>query len=411
MTPDGPRRVLLLTERFPPQPGGLARSSRRLALHAAASGAAVHVLHLRAEGPPGSLLSVPEDGIWVHRLGGARTTAESGQQAAQVLAWLHEREGFDLLHGQYASTAGFLAAYQGRLLGIASYVSLRGNDLDRDVYDPARFPALEWALRHAGAVGAVSRALASGAARLAGRADARFTPNSVDAGVFCPGAPDAALRASLGLGEGPVLGFAGELRHKKGAGFLLEAFRQAAGESGAQLLVAGPIRAEERRLLDQLLEQEPELAERVHLCPYVEEPVELARLYRLMDLAVCPSLWEGMPNFVLEAMACGRPVLASDAGGIPDVITHGETGWLLSRHQLHRLGEAAREALGLSPEERAAVGERARAHVVREFPPERERRELLDGYRAALRATGARPPGRPDPHAGKSARKSAEREP
>ncbi|HTE17252.1 MAG TPA: glycosyltransferase, partial [Armatimonadota bacterium] len=142
----GPRSVLLITERYPPHEGGLARSSERLARHAARYGAAVHVLVTRGEGAPGSLHSTPSEGpgggVWVHRLGSARTAADGGQHAAHALGWLHAQEGFDLLHGQYGSTSGFLAAYHARRLGISSYVSLRGNDLDRDVYDPARFPAL-----------------------------------------------------------------------------------------------------------------------------------------------------------------------------------------------------------------------------------------------------------------------------
>lgn len=377
--------MLLLTERFPPHPGGLARSSQRLALHASAFGSVVHVLVLRGEGATGSLSSVREGEVWVHRVGLERGSADAGQHAARVLLWLHEREGFDLLHGQYASTAGFLAAYQACTLGIASYVSLRGNDLDRDVYDPTRFAQLDWALRHAHAVGGVSRNLAQHAGCLSGRDDVRYTPNSVDSELFHPCVPDTALRASLGLGGGPVLGFAGELRHKKGFQFLIDAFRSLA-DMRVQLLLVGAIRPEERKALDQLLVEEPDLAGHIRVCPYVQDPAELAKIYSLIDLAVCPSLWEGMPNFVLEAMACGRPVLASDAGGIPDVMAHGETGWLISRHRLHRLGEAIRELLELSPEERAATGARAREHVRQEFPPERERDDLRTAYQAALHA-------------------------
>lgn len=384
MAAPGPRSVLLLTERFPPHVGGLARSSRRLAEHAAASGASIHVLVTRGDGPPGSLASTREGDLWVHRLGAGRDATEARLQAAQVVEWLHGLEKFELLHGQYASTGGFLAVHSARLLGAAGYVSLRGNDLDRDVYDPARFPQLLWALRHADALGGVSRALVRAAGALADRADVRFTPNSVDGDTFRPLPPDPALRASLGLGEGPVLGFAGELRHKKGAGPLLEAYRAVAPETGAHLLLVGTIRPEERQAVEQFLAEEPDLAERVHLHPYTHDPRDLAALYNLMDLVLSPSLWEGMPNSVLEAMACGRPVLASDAGGIPDLIQSGETGWLLSRHQLDRLGEAVREVLGLSPDQRADLGRRARDHVLREFPPERERRELLAVYTAAI---------------------------
>jgi phosphatidylinositol alpha-1,6-mannosyltransferase len=380
-TPERALRVLLLTDRYPPHPGGLAGASRRLAGHAAASGHGVHVLVLRGEGPAGAVDSTHEGGLWVHRLAAGSDPVQAGQQAALAIDWLHGREGFDLFHGQYGSTAGFVAVYHARLLGAASYVSLRGNDLDRDLFAPERFGPLTWALQHAGAVGGVSRALVRQAEALTGRGDVRFTPNGVDGAVFAPAAPDPELRTRLGLGEGPIVGFAGELRHKKGAEPLLRAFAEAAPATGARLLLVGAV---QRQLLATFAAEHPELAGRIRQHPYVHEPAELAALYALIDVVLCPSLWEGMPNAVLEAMACGRAVLASDAGGLPDLIASGETGWLVSRHRLHRLGAALGEVLALPGAERAAIGERARAFVLREYPVEREREELLAAYAAAL---------------------------
>src|SRR5262249_39950367 len=159
---------------------GLARSSQRLAGHAVWNGAEVHVLVTQAEGKPGVLASTREGDLRVHRLGGSPRTADVAQGAAQAVAWLHGQAAFDLVDGPYGSTGGFLAAYQARCLGVAGYVSLRGNDLDRDVYDPARLPSLLWALQHASAFGGVTRALVAQARALSGRNDARYTPNSVD---------------------------------------------------------------------------------------------------------------------------------------------------------------------------------------------------------------------------------------
>lgn len=381
--PDLPRSVLLLTDRYPPHPGGLSRASQRLARHTAEF-AQVHVLVLRDElGPPG-VLSSEEGTITVHRLGGLRNAIEAGQAAAQAIDWLHERHAFDLLHGQYGSTGGFLAAYHARRLGAAGYVSLRGNDLDRDLYDPARAAQVIWALQHAHGVGAVSKALVRDAEALSGR-PVRYTPNSVDGEAFAPGDRQSA-RVAFGLDARPVIGFVGELRYKKGAPFILDAFRTLPPETGAQLLLVGVIRAEERKLLELFQTEEPELAQRIRVQPYVDDRESLSNAYTAMDLVLSPSLWEGMPNAVLEAMACGRSVLASDAGGIPDLITAGETGWLISRHELHRLGEALAEALALPTPEREAVGAAARNSVCEHFPPEREKRELREAYAACLAA-------------------------
>jgi phosphatidylinositol alpha-1,6-mannosyltransferase len=381
--PDLPRSVLLLTDRYPPHPGGLARASQRLASHAAEF-AQVHVLVLRDELAPPGVLSSEEGPIIVHRLGGLRNAIEAGQAAAQAIDWLHSRNPFDLLHGQYGSTGGFLAAYHARRLDAAGYVSLRGNDLDRDLYDPARAAQLIWALQQAHAVGAVSRALVRDAQALSGRS-VHYTPNSVDGDLFAPG-PQAAARDAFDLPVGPVIGFVGELRYKKGAPFILDAFRSLSPDLGVQLLLVGVIRAEERKLLELFQTEEPELARRIRIESYLDDPQKLCEAYATMDLVLSPSLWEGMPNAVLEAMSCGRPVLASDAGGIPDLITAGETGWLISRHELHRLGEALGEVLSLTEAEREAVGAAGGVHVREHFPPEREKRELREAYTACLAA-------------------------
>lgn len=385
--PGSPRSVLLLTDRYPPHPGGLARATRRLAGHAAES-AEVHVLVLRDDLAEGALVTSREGPLTVHRLGAARGMVEWGQTAAQAIEWLQQREGFELFHGQYGSTGGFLAAYHGRRLGAASYVSLRGNDLDRDLHDPSRAPYLIWALQNADAVGAVSRALVRDAEALAGR-PVRFTPNSVDPELFFAEPDRAGARARFGLGAGPVIGFVGELRQKKGASFILEAFRALPPDWGAQLFLVGVIRTEERKLLELFQADEPDLASRVRVQPYLEDPAELRQAYAAMDVLLSPSLWEGMPNAVLEGMACECAVLASDAGGIPDLVTPGESGWLVPRSELHRLGEALREVLELPEGARQAAGRAAARRVRAEFTPEREARELRAAYAAAMTARSA----------------------
>lgn len=382
-TSAAPRSILLIADRFPPDPGGLSRASARLARFTAEVGVTVNVLVLRSTGAPGSLVTTREDNLTVHRLGAERDTISSGQSAAQVIEWLQSTVGFDLYHGQYGSTGGFLATCHARLASAASYVSLRGNDVDRDLHDPARSAALLWTLRNADAIGAVSPHLVDAANVLGEREDVRYTPNSVDCDLYRPRPTADTLRAELGLDEGPILGFSGELRHKKGAAFLLEAFRKVSSQ-GAQLLLVGPMRSDAQRLLQVFREEHPTSADRVRSVGSVGDHERLVRLYNLMDLAVFPSLWEGMPNAVLEAMACGRPVLTSDTGALPELVIPNETGWRIPRHELHRLGEALEEVLALSPEERSAMGDRGREWVGREFTPERERRELFAGYSAAM---------------------------
>ena len=78
-----------------------------------------------------------------------------------------------------------------------------------------------------------------------------------------------------------------------------------------------------------------------------------------------------MPNAVLEAMAVALPVIASDAGGLPEIIEAGTTGLCIERAQLDRLGEGVLELLA-RPDEARRIGQAARARVVQRSQPAAE---------------------------------------
>jgi glycosyltransferase involved in cell wall biosynthesis len=96
----------------------------------------------------------------------------------------------------------------------------------------------------------------------------------------------------------------------------------------------------------------------------------------LCDIYLQPSLWDGMPNALLEAMAAGCLPIGSDAGGIPEIITDGLSGVIVPRWQLHRLGEVVLDRLARNDDERMRMRQAARERVVRDFDFDQERRQL-----------------------------------
>ena len=88
------------------------------------------------------------------------------------------------------------------------------------------------------------------------------------------------------------------------------------------------------------------------------------------DVYCQPSLWEGMPATVLEAMACGRAVVATRVNGIEDLVRDGETGWLVPPCEPAALAQGLREALA-DPDRRRALGAAGRQRVEREFREDR----------------------------------------
>jgi len=94
---------------------------------------------------------------------------------------------------------------------------------------------------------------------------------------------------------------------------------------------------------------------------------DIPKLLSVIDIFVLPSLWEGMPNVVLEAMAAGKPVIATDTGGSKDIIDSGINGVLVEPKNSEALAEAILALLG-DPAQRKRLGESARDKVKERFP-------------------------------------------
>ena len=373
--------ILLIAERFPPDLGGLARSGARTAGALARLGARVDVLAWTRTLPPGALqtleageVAASARGATLHRLGLFGSQDLSLQHTLDVLAFLHSRRHYQLVWGHYLAPPGFMAVTFAESHGLASTVSARGNDVDQMMFPPGDFARLLWTLQRATLLSAASEDLARKMVMLLGRnPGVEVIPNAVDTSLFTPGPADPSLRERLGISpDEVVLGFSGELRHKKGVPFLLDALVEVRKVRPACLLVIGEVRAREQEHLTAFRVEHPEAAARILISGRLDEPEEVAAHLRLCDLYLQPSIWDGMPNALLEAMACARPVIASDAGGIPEAIEHEKNGFLVPKPHLNHLGQAILDVLSLSEERRAELGAAARARIEACFRAENE---------------------------------------
>jgi glycosyltransferase involved in cell wall biosynthesis len=380
-------KVCFLSDTYPPDVGGLAISTERNARLLVQAGHEVHVCVPSASLPPGEVQKAVENGVEVHRLGPQKKMHDTLTDWFELVTGLsRELLRFDLLHGFFAAYAGYLAAYAARYLGARSVVSVRGNDLDRLVFDPARAPFILYALEHADAVTAVTRDLQRKVLALVNRQGVVHVPNSVDAELFHPSLPPAALRDKLGLDQGYVLGFVGEARAKKGLALLLKAFAKVATKVDAHLLLIGGLRPKDEEVYQLFRRRNPQLS--LHLVPYVPQS-ELVDYYNLMDLVLMPSLRDGLPNALLEAMACERTVVASDVGGLSDVIEDGRNGLLVPPRDKQALIEQILSALA-DADQRRVLGQAARATILRDYTPQHELKNNLRTYHQLL--TGDSPP-------------------
>jgi glycosyltransferase involved in cell wall biosynthesis len=181
----------------------------------------------------------------------------------------------------------------------------------------------------------------------------------------------------------PLLGLVAGLREQKGISTLLDALERLARDGRAlrfAIVGNGPLRDEvERRVRSGPLSGSTLVAPyRGRVEPYL----------RTLDVFVLPSLWEGLPMAVLEAMAMGLPVVASAVNGTPEAVEDGVTGYLVPPGDPVRLAERL-EAIAADDAAREAMGRAAREVARSRFGVDRMVTELEAVYRAAARRTSA----------------------
>jgi glycosyltransferase involved in cell wall biosynthesis len=259
-------------------------------------------------------------------------------------------------HGYKADLYAYIAARRERKPVVATCHNWREVGSALRVYN--RLDRM--ALKRFDAIAAVSDAVA-GKLRLAGVPAGRIrtVPNGIDARAFeeaAAGGPAAG--SSL---NSPVIGVVGRLDLQKGFEHLFEAVRGLReSHRGLKVVIVGegPDRAEIEAMVRKL-----GLEDQVTL---VGQRSDMPAVYAGMDIFVLPSLNEGLPMTVLEAMAASRPVVATRVGAIPKVVEDGQTGLLVEPGDVFGLRGAIYRLLS-NPDLRRRLGQQARARVLQHY--------------------------------------------
>jgi glycosyltransferase involved in cell wall biosynthesis len=242
---------------------------------------------------------------------------------------------FDLIDAHYFYPDGVAAALLGRWFKKPLVITARGSDVNVIAEHALPRRMMRWAARRAAASVGVSAALAQRLRDIgAPAARVQVLRNGVDTARFSP-QPDA--RQSLGVSGAPLLLSVGNLLPVKRHGMVIEALallRRTHPRARLAVVGGGPLQGELAAQVAAL-----GLADAVLLVGAVPQHV-LVQWYSAADLLVLASSREGWPNVLLEAMACGTPVLASRVGGVPEVVSTDAVGAAVSMESAESLAES-----------------------------------------------------------------------
>jgi glycosyltransferase involved in cell wall biosynthesis len=260
----------------------------------------------------------------IPRAGMSQRPASVCNAAARAAADLSS-EGWrcDVIDAHYLYPDGVAAAMLSRRLRRPFVVTARGSDVNLIAQMPGPQARILAAIQQSSRVIAVSQALKEALVRI-GVPEERteVLRNGVDLTVFRPTLRDA-TRASLGVGTASLIVSVGNLVPEKGHDLVL---RAAARIERAHVVIVGrgPDRSELHALADRL-----RISGRVRFLENMPQ-TELASIYSAADVLALGSSREGWPNVILEAMACGTPVVSTDVGGVGEMVTAPVVGLLVS---------------------------------------------------------------------------------
>ena len=310
--------------------------------------------------------------------GGRLSAGNVSRTLRDALAVWRRAKGHDVVHINSALAptvtvlrAGLLAA-AGRLRGCAVIVHAHGGNIETWLTTRRARWVTRLAMSPAALVVAVWTAGQLALADVLGDQRVRLVLNGVDTSRFGP---------SRGQGARPRVLYVGLLTPRKGTLDLIEASRTLAREGvDHELCLVGGVPDEGPEAAEAVLDAADGHAVLLGTRP----PEEMPGVYASADVFCLPSWWEAMPLSVLEAMAAGLPVVATDVGDVGRIVLHGETGFVVPPRSPGQLAEALRRLLE-DPCAARRMGDAARERAEATFSGAATARAISDLYDQAAR--------------------------
>lgn len=350
-----------------PTHGGSGVVASELAIGLAKRG---HEIHIVSYAPPFRLRAFYQN-IFIHEVEVAAYPLfkyppyELG--LATMLVELAEAHDLDVIHAHYAvphAASAYLAKQIFNSQRLKTITTLHGTDITLVGADPSFQRVIKFAIEKSDGVTAVSHYLKNRTIEeFHIRREIRVIHNFVDANRPAE-IRDACSRETYAPKGEKILMHASNFRPVKRIGDVLRIFARVREQIPAKLLLIGD---GPERLFAQQLMREMKLGSDVY---FLGEQDQLEPLFFCADLFLLPSEQESFGLTALEAMNCGVPVIGTDIGGLPEVITHGETGYLFPVGDIANMAE---KAVGLlrDPAEHELFKAKAKRRAVQFFSADR----------------------------------------
>ena len=250
---------------------------------------------------------------------------------------LVKKENIDIIHGHYIYPAGFIAVLAGKFTGKKVYVTSHGSDMF-ELYSRYKFmrPIIKFVLKRADVVLAVSVALKEEILKtnIDGIEDkVGLNWNTVDINKFHPQDENDKdkFREELNISKNtPIILFVGNIIQRKNVATILNAKKQLKSDCTLVVVGDGP-------LLNSLKEKTQE--KKIDGVIFTGARKDVANIIRSSDLLILPSYSESFGLVLIEALACAKPVIGSNVGGIKEIITE-DVGLLIDPNDSSDLANA-----------------------------------------------------------------------
>ncbi|MGC9202097.1 MAG: glycosyltransferase family 4 protein [Thermoproteota archaeon] len=290
----------------------------------------------------------------------------------------------DIVHAHFVEPSGLCSYLLNLSTGKPYIITLHGGDVRYLIKPNNRKDLYRAVLMNSFKIVSVSEALVDEASSWLKIPREKFVviPNGVDPDLFKPSPENSSIKNKYNV-DGPLVLYVGRLWYNKGLHLLLLAFKSVVQTiESAKLLVVGdgPLRNELVNVARRL-----NLMNNVVFVGEVDNK-ELPNYYNSCDVFALPSVFEGQGIAALEAMSCGKPVVAFNVGGIPEVVEDGKTGFLVKPYSIKDFSESIIKLLK-DPGLRKAMGIEGRKVAEQKFQWKNIVKQLINVYLDALYST------------------------